>query len=191
MPKIAIPQLEHAKEIAYIHRSTIPGLLSKLTPQLIELYYENACQSEDLLLKILLERDTVIGFYLAQTTSQFSHLKIFLKSPLSFLIKLLSSPKSCYFIIQAIFLSKNYLKEMPKAKLVYLAVHKKFRSKGLGEVLFSNLRDSLGEMKMKTFGLLVEADNTSAFEFYKKQGGFITSEFRRKKRKVYTLEFEL
>ena len=89
------------------------------------------------------------------------------------------------------FLPKNYLKKMPRAKLIYLAVHKKFRNKGLGEMLFSSLRDSLGEMKMKSFGLLVEAGNTSAFEFYRKQRGVITSEFRRKKRKVYTLEFQL
>lgn len=79
---------------------------------------------------------------------------------------------------------------MPKAKLLYLAVQRRYRGKGVGKILLVDLFKKMRTHSVKNIGVHIEEGNEDAIGFYKAMGGTILSNFYSAGRKITIMSFD-
>lgn len=181
---------EHVDDVAKLHQQEIPSLLSLLTLPLISLYYLNSCFDDRLFFRVLIDDGKVAGFYLASADANFSHVRLLLRRPWSFVRRLLRFEDSLVLLARILVTRGQVPDVMPKAKLLYLAVKRHYRGKGVGKVLLVDLFRMMRTHSVTSVGVHIEEGNEDAIGFYKAMGGKVLSEFRSAGRKINIMSFD-
>ena len=181
---------EHVDDVAKLHQQEIPSLLSLLTFPLINLYYLNSCFDDRLIFRVLLDDSKVAGFYLASTDANFSHVKLLLRRPWSFVRRLLKLRDSLVLLARILLTRGQVPDVMPKAKLLYLAVQRRYRGRGVGKILLVDLFRTMRTHSVKSIGVHIEEGNEDAIGFYKAMGGKILSNFYSAGRNITIMSFD-
>ncbi len=188
---IAVANKSHITDVARIQKDYISGLLSSLSLDIIELFYENLLCFNEYLLAVLVKDSTVIGFISASFGKGVSHKKVFLYRPFLLLYNLIKHPDSCFKLSNYFCRRASVPECMPVDKLLYIAVKKEYQGNRYGEDLFNYLVEVSTEKKIGQIGLHVEKINSGALDFYLKMGGEIIDCFHSLDREIAIVKFNM
>ena len=156
-------------QTAEIHRNQLAGadFLSSCSKDFISYFYSQYSDDESNKLLIVKEEDQVAGFVFLSLAKN----KLFGDFVKRNLTKILLTPSALFSLFRTVLLkSRTTLKHKYDVDIVYIAVGKKFQSKGYAIKLLSKVEEYLKAHLISTYYLQVFKDNHRAFAFYEKYG---------------------
>jgi len=166
MNKLSTAEIFQAAEI---HKKELGGadFLSSCSKDFISYFYSQYSDDESNKLLIVKDEDQVAGFvFLSLAKNRL--FGDFLKRNLT---KILLTPSALFSLFRTVLLkSRTTLKHKYDVDIVYIAVGKKFQSKGYARKLLGKVEEHLKAHLISTYCLQVFKDNNRAVAFYEKYG---------------------
>ena len=167
---------EVLEEIALIHRTMLPdGFLSTLgTPFLKTIYREIAADPNSQLLCAAAPRNVTLGFICGTTSTSSLYRRFVTRNIFCTFVNLSPKLLSYRFLLkisQTLFIpSRNKQNELPAPQLLNFCVSADYQGKGVGRLLFSNLRHWFETRHINEVTITTGCEQQSAQSFYEAHG---------------------
>lgn len=176
--------------VAEIHKKELGGsdFLSSCSRKFISFFYR--CYEKDERNKLFtVEENGVIAGFAFLTLAKEVLFMDFVKSNIK---KIIINPSALASLLKTlIFRRKSTLKHEYEIDIVYIAVSKKYQSKGFARKLLRDVEEFLKQRNMKDYYLQVFKDNENAVRFYNKYGFEVIEEYEARSRAKLLMKKDL
>lgn len=170
---------EHAAQVAALHCSALPGLLSALGPWTATVFYRGALTSPRCLAFVDEHQGAVRGFVFGSSEPEELRRDILRARPLRILLGSAASVLRKPSVLRLFASGVTGGSFDPRApELTYLAVREEARGAGVGRALLAAFAEDLRARGVARYELSVEGDNRAAVDFYQAQGLRETGTYR-------------
>lgn len=182
-------QLQHAKQIAQLHKSGInKGFISTLGTNFLTRLYRSLINNPHIIMLSAISGENELVGYICGTFNtdlayQYTLRKHFFRFALSLLTNLIRL-RSLKYILETLFYTRIIKKRNPgkeirtdlNAELLSIAIADSFRKKGIGRLLLKNMEDHFKEKAIKEYKVIVLKAYDKSIKFYLSNGFEFISE---------------